>query len=415
MRGGRGPLLGLAVMLPCLLLAQFPARALAAEPTVYLVTMHPGEALFTGFGHIAFRVVDPDAGTDDVYDYGTYEADDPLLAWKFLVGTLPYFCSHTTYQDMVAWYSQDFGGIVLQELVLTPGQVGRLRARIAHDCLPENAAYQYHHFTNNCSTRLRDILDDLLGGELSRATVGRGAGRSIRDLIDSSMARWEFSITRWVVFGLLNYEIDSEADRWQQMFLPWYLGRELEGLSQPAFPGTPPLVRSRTVDLGRDRAEPTLPGLGFGIVFLALVVSVCSVPFALRRLGKVVTSGSFPGPRWGNALARALVLLAGLFGGLYGVLLAFTWIVSPYPETGPNLTLLCFHPVHLLLVVAAVRWNRQRLGARFACRYLQVGVVVSALCAVTNVIGLEPQRLWPYALACLAVCGPLALHGRSEG
>lgn len=373
-----------------------------ATPTVYLVTMHPGEALFTGFGHIAFRIVDPAAGTDDVYDYGTYEANDPLLGWKFLVGTLPYYCSHTTYQDMVDWYSQDFGGIVLQELALDPEQVARLAARVVEDCLPENAAYQYHHFTNNCSTRLRDILDDLLGGRLSQATVGQGAGKSLRDLIDASMARWEFSVTRWLVFGLLNWEIDGEADRWQQMFLPWYLGHELEGLSRTGLPGSTALVRSRVVDLGTDRAEPAPPGIGFGIFFLVLLAGLASLPL-------LVTGRSH---RRGTLLVRVLLAVVGVLGGLYGTLVAFTWIASPYPETGPNLTLLCFHPAHFLLAVAAVRWNRASCWAGFARCYLAAGLCISLLILATNLAGIEPQRLWPYSLACIAVCLPLWLHLR---
>jgi len=387
------------VVLSCLTSGLFPVRAVAAEPTVYLVTMHPGEALFTGFGHIAFRVLEPDAGLDDVYDYGTYEADDPLLAWKFLVGTLPYYCSHTTYQDMVDWYSQDFGGIVLQELALTPDQISRLRARVVHDCLPENAAYHYHHFTNNCATRLRDILDELLGGQLARATVEKGAGKSIRDLIDASMARWEFSFTRWAVFGLLNFEIDREADRWQQMFLPWYLAHELDGMKQPSLPGSPMLVRSRVVDQGSDRPEPGIPGLGFGILFLVLVTFVASLPLLV----------GIRSARWETKIFRTLLLLVGLSGGLYGLLLVFTWVASPYPETRPNLTVLCFHPFHFLLTVAAVLWHRSPRWPELTRRYLQVGIVISALLLVLNLAGLEPQRLWPYTLACLAVCGPLAL------
>ncbi len=395
-RGQSSWWLGLAVMVTCCGFGAAPVPAAAAEAKVYLVTMHPGEALFTGFGHIAFRIVDPDAGTDDVYDYGTYEANDPLLAWKFLVGTLPYYCSHTTYQDMVAWYSQDFGGIVLQELALTANQIARLRAQVVEDCLPENAAYQYHHFTNNCSTRLRDILDGLLGGQLSQATVGQGAGKSIRDLIDASMARWEFSFTRWLVFGLLNYEIDGEADRWQQMFLPWYLGSELQALRQPGSGGAP-VVRSRVVDLGADREEPKVPGMGFGIAVLLVLAGVALLPMMVRCRS----------PQWGSRLLRLLLLVTGLLAGLYGVLLAFTWIASPYPETGPNLSLLCFHPLHFLLAVAALRWNRSPRWEQLARRYLQVGVVVAALVLLTNLAGVEPQRLWPYALACLALCIPL--------
>jgi len=84
------------------------------QRSLYLVTMYPGDALFTGFGHIALRISDPATGADDTYDYGTYDADDPQLGWKFLNGTLSYYCSHSQYEDMVSWYSGEFGGIIVQ-------------------------------------------------------------------------------------------------------------------------------------------------------------------------------------------------------------------------------------------------------------------------------------------------------------
>ena len=99
----------------------------------FLVTMFPGESLFYGFGHIAVRILDPETGEDWVYDYGTYEADDPQLGWKFLVGTLPYYCQALEYDAMMNWYSGDFGGIQLQELNLTPGQKDRIY-RVAGKC-----------------------------------------------------------------------------------------------------------------------------------------------------------------------------------------------------------------------------------------------------------------------------------------
>lgn len=389
----------LSLCLSALLAYSVPAAAEPApageEYTIYLVTMYPGEELFTGFGHIAFRVVNHETGEDDVYDYGTYEYDDPLLGWKFLVGSLQYFCSHTTFRAMVDWYSGDFGGILVQELNLTPAQKEKLVAQVAHDCLPENAAYAYHHFYNNCATKLRDILDELLEGELGLTTKVEYSERSLRDLIDASLNKWQFAFSRWAVFGLLNHTIDVPASRWEQMFLPWYLSHEVDRLVQPALPDRPPLVVSREIVVGVEKGPPPTPSVWAGAVFLLLLLLFFLSPLILVR--------RFPG--FARGLCGGFAAVAGLAGGFYGTVLFFSWAVSPYPETKYNFSTMIFHPGHFVLVWWGVsllkgtnRW------ARPASAYLAVGAVISLAVTVLSLTGAVPQRIWHYSMATLVTC-----------
>lgn len=364
---------------------------------VYLVTMSPGDALFTAFGHVALRVVDPTDGSDKVYDYGTYDAEDPAMAYKFLVGTLSYYCQSLGFGEMVDWYQADFGSITVQELALSPSQVSDLAGRLRHDALPENAAYAYHHFTNNCSTRLRDILDDVLGGALSRSMKGRPSGRSIRDLIDASMSRWQFAFSRWLVFGLLNGSIDGEADHWAQAFLPYYLSADLAKLRNPGLPGNPPLVASEQFLKGDGGREPPLPSLWFGILVLLGFGLLALSPWGARRLV------SEKAGRW---LWAGLAGSLGLMGGLYGSLVVFTWSMSPYPETGSNWTLLVFHPALLALLPAGVQVSRARFS-RWIKVFLLVLVACSLLGTAGSTLGWIPQRIWHVGLATLILSGGL--------
>ena len=155
-----------------------PTGKLGAETPstkVSLVTMFSGDSLFTGFGHIARRLRYRDA--DISVDYGTYDTDDPLMGWNFLVGKLDYFCSRTDFETMIFWYQDDFGGIIEQDLDLSEAQVRVLIRRLLtdFDLVDASAAlteaeftalrdrlftdpdvtyttYRYHHFHNNCST-----------------------------------------------------------------------------------------------------------------------------------------------------------------------------------------------------------------------------------------------------------------------
>ena len=55
-----------------------------------------------------------------------------------------------------------------QELNLTAAQVDSLRRFLAWNIQPENAEYAYDYYRDNCSTRIRDALDRVLGGAIRR-------------------------------------------------------------------------------------------------------------------------------------------------------------------------------------------------------------------------------------------------------
>lgn len=360
----------------------------------YLVTMAPGDALFTVFGHIAIRVVHAD-GTDEVFDYGTYDGQDPQLVYKFLVGTLAYHCQSLAFVDMVAWYKRDFGGISAQELDLSPGQIARLYRKLVYDSQPEHSAYAYHHFYNNCSTKIRNLLDEVLGGELSREIRDRPAHRSIRDMIDASMYRWEHAAGRWVVFGLLNHRIDGPADRWEQTFLPYYLAKEVATIRNPELAGTPMLVKETSTITGLPGSERPAPAPWFGLLCLALLVDLGALAWFLAR---------WRGQRWGRAWVGFWMIVWGGLAMSYETVLWFAWAVSPYPETKFNWALLVFHPLHLVgLVLGVGLMLRRPRWLAMTKRWHLAGMVYFGSIAALSWFQVIPQRIWHYGLAGFAI------------
>ena len=226
-----------------------------------------------------------------------------------------------------------------------------------------------------------------------------GAGKSLRDLINASMARPEFAPSRWLVFGLLNWTIDAETDRWNQMFLPWYLSREMERLVQTSLPERPPLVMSTEVVHGQALPEPKVPRNWPGALALALIALLAGLPGFLARRGLL---------RFGKVLLGITLLLYGIGAGFYGSLLLFSWPCSPYPDTYATLTLLVLHPLHWFLVAGAIWiWRDSTRGVRWLRGYLSFGVLWSLGVLAAEFIGLIPQRVWPYALATLAASAAL--------
>ena len=50
---------------------------LSPSAVVSMVTVYPGDEIYSLFGHSSFRVYDPENRIDWMYNYGTFDFDDP--------------------------------------------------------------------------------------------------------------------------------------------------------------------------------------------------------------------------------------------------------------------------------------------------------------------------------------------------
>jgi hypothetical protein len=83
---------------------------------ISLLTCSPGAELYSVFGHNALRIVDSAAGTDIVYNYGTFDFNDPDFYTKFIRGKLLYFVSQVNYSDFLFEYQYFKRGVKEQVL-----------------------------------------------------------------------------------------------------------------------------------------------------------------------------------------------------------------------------------------------------------------------------------------------------------
>ena len=81
------PVLILLLGAPCL-----PAQQTLSESArISLMTVAPGDMLYSTFGHSAIRVFDPVLRLDRCYNYGTFNFDEPNFLLKFCQGRLRYY------------------------------------------------------------------------------------------------------------------------------------------------------------------------------------------------------------------------------------------------------------------------------------------------------------------------------------
>src|SRR3546814_20258942 len=80
----------------------------------------------------------------------------------------------------LATYRYEGRGVSIQWLAFTPEQATGLAAALEVEARPENARYRYDYFTDNCATRVRDAVDDALGGLLHNRIAGPSRGNTYR-------------------------------------------------------------------------------------------------------------------------------------------------------------------------------------------------------------------------------------------
>ena len=212
-----------AAVLALALIAAAPSAARAA-PTIDVYTMGQGDDLFSAFGHAAICVTDAATPLGRCYNYGTADFSTPVpLTWDFIRGRARFWVSTTDVPRMLRYYASVGRRVWRQRLPLGPDEATRVAAALAASAEGDAKFYRYHHFKDNCTTRIRDVLDRATGGRLSRDRVDRG--RTYRQWArDGFAGDWPLLAA---VELLLGRTADRRTDSWQAMFLPSELRAEM--------------------------------------------------------------------------------------------------------------------------------------------------------------------------------------------
>lgn len=155
-----------------------PASHVRAQPpsssgeqlSISVITFGRGDAVHQYFGHNAFVIEAPsvEQPSATVFNYGMFTFGPGMIP-QFLKGRLHFWVGATELQQTAAQYARANRDVRLLELNLSPTARAAVFARLLHDVRPENREYLYDHYFDNCSTRVRDILDAALHGQLRRA------------------------------------------------------------------------------------------------------------------------------------------------------------------------------------------------------------------------------------------------------
>ncbi|NNC28590.1 DUF4105 domain-containing protein [Longimicrobium terrae] len=369
--------LGLAVAAPAR--AQFAPPSTDTTLTIVLLTMGQGDMVWEKFGHNAVWIHDPAAGTDDVYNYGMFDFKSPGYWSRFIAGNWLYMLGRSDINRTLFEYDYFKRAVWGQELNLTQAQARQVQQMLRINALPENREYLYDYYRDNCTTRVRDLLDQVLGGVIKART---------KDVMTATSYRWHserlIADDRLSYFGLaggLGPAADRRITAWEEMFLPFKLQEQMRATRIRGADGTvQPLVRREWTLLaapGRPPVRETPPPYTIGFAIAGLLIAGVLVWTGRRARRSALARFGF------SAVSTLWLLMAGIGG----FVLAYLWANTNHRIAYRNENLLQLSPLALVLIVLV---PCAAYGARWAARGAWM---VAATVAALSVMGFVLQVL----------------------
>ena len=297
---------------------------------ISLLTCTPGEELYSTWGHSALRVSDRFSSSDIIFNYGTFDFDDPNFYSKFTRGTLLYYVSTDDFENFLKAYEYEQRGIIEQVLNLSCEEKGRLVKALAENSKEENKYYKYDFVLDNCTTRLRDMVFKNSSSPVVTKNIRPKIGITFRNLIHEYLGHSHQCWTGLGIDILLGGLIDKKISNNQAMFLPDYLMK--------AFDSTTTNGKSLVLNK-QEILKATVP------VSEAALLSPFAVFAILFLLIAVLTF-----TKSSNRFLAVFDFILFFFAGMIGILILFMWFGTDHPECKNNFNIAWAFPLHFLIV-----------------------------------------------------------------
>jgi hypothetical protein len=304
---------------------------------ISLLTCGPGEDLYSLWGHTGIRIVEKNTGRDVVYNYGTFDFEDPDFYAKFTRGKLLYFVSVSSYTNFLYEYQYEGRSVIEQLLNISCEEKQRLFAALQTNAKEENKYYSYDFALDNCSTRPMHVILKSYSDSVKFKDIFPGPTPSFRNFIHENLDKYNQS---WAKFGIdlaLGSRLDRRPSDLEAMFLPYYV---MKGFDSATVHNTP-LVASKKTILNEKKHEEQKS------FFTPLVFTVA----LLIIFGAL----SFTRSAWAKNILNVFDITYFLILGLLGCFLLFMWFGTDHYWCKNNYNLLWALPTHLPMAFVVLR------------------------------------------------------------
>ena len=334
--------------------------AVAHPIKVSLITYYPGNEVFEVYGHTEILLSD---STGSYYvNYGVFDFNSPNFIARYIMGETDYLCA--IMPPRVNAGIKEGRKMVEQNLNLTPSQAQRLWDLLAENVKPQNREYRYRHFSDNCSTRARDIIESALGEQLDYTGCDFIVGKTLRQVLRHYTRNYA-----WDEFGIdlvMGAVCDTIIDARTQTFTPLFLMHAFNStmVMRDGKP-TPFVSRSNVIVPGDDNGivQPPTPWyitpMAAAIALLAITILITLKDWRRRKVS-----------RWFDTLLFTIA-------GLAGCIIFFIEFISTHEATMPNYNILWLHPLQLLLAI--LPWSKRATKILRSCHLVNIALIATML------------------------------------
>ncbi len=317
--------------LVALLLSQYMLLIPLANASVEieLITMGPGENYWEAFGHSAIRVKSDDQ--DIMYGFGYFDFEDKDFFINFAKGEMRYFLGVEYSENEFNDYVSQGRYIWSQKLNLTDVQKQNLLSKLDFLSQPENQFYHYDYFLSNCTTKIRDLLDEVSNGELSSQLTLLSTNKSWNDLTFPVDNQAWMNLGIAMAYGLPAYKV---RNRWDLNVFPKEFALDLQDVKTKDN-----WVSRYSLFYKPSAQEQSHYRYNFFKTHYAILLIV-----GLLLVGIIV-----PFTRKGVVVAWLLTQ------SVIGVLLLLLWFFTKHTVAAVNINVLLFSPFAFLLSIKSLQ------------------------------------------------------------
>ncbi len=361
-----------------------------ADLSVTLVTFSPGDTLVEWWGHSSFVIEDRTLKQTRLYNFGMFgprEGDDTGGFIKdFIKGRLIFWVDEESPGWTFNLYKRLDRDVRIQELDLEPEEALQIAKALGTHVLPENKYYRYHHYIDNCSTRPRDMIDAVIGGQLKAATSVPSKYTLRQQTLRYAMVNPGFSL---ILDFLQGDFLDKPMSQQGDAYLPDELEKQLSALQVKRADGTTrPMVKREWVWFQSSRPKPPeWPPNWVPYEFL--------IGLALAGLAHLLGHWGRDGKKLPRVLLGLYTLVVGLVLGILGLALGFLMTFTDHDVTFRNENILQANPLTFALVPLAVMlmWGAKR-AAKWNRVWWSVLAALSVLGVFIKVLPFADQSNW---------------------
>jgi hypothetical protein len=326
------------------------AQKLSDSAQISLITCGQGSELYSAFGHSAIRICDNQKNIDIVFNYGTFDFSTKNFYFKFSRGTLMYMLSISDFYEFLESYRNANRSVYEQKLNFSQAEKEKIFTLLIENYEPQNRYYRYDFFKDNCSTRIRDILQKTIGEKLKFSNQNTSGNKTFRQLIYPYLEKMQ-----WSKFGidiLLGTPTDAKATNADYMFLPDELLKNVDTATIHGikFAAPPETLYQAHENLTSNRISPNLV---FSI-FMIIVVLLSFLEFYYSKKNKKITIKIFD-----RIFFLSLAILS--------IIILLMWIFSLHYPVRNNLNILWLNPLYLYVFLKLEKSNIYILAVCIAC------------------------------------------------